>query len=50
MAIRHPVPCEFCFTTDGICPTRTMECIKGISVEEVLQASLEIINSNEEHE
>jgi ADP-heptose:LPS heptosyltransferase len=43
--IRHIVQCEFCFTTDGVCPTRTMECIKGISVEKVFQVVLKLMNS-----
>ena len=38
LQIRHSVPCEFCFTTCGICPTGTMECIRGIRVVEVLEA------------
>ena len=38
LALRHRVPCEFCFS-EGHCPTGTMECIRGISVERVLAAA-----------
>jgi ADP-heptose:LPS heptosyltransferase len=38
VALRHRVPCEFCFS-EGHCPTGTMECIRGISVERVLAAA-----------
>jgi len=37
-AIRHPVPCEYCFSEDH-CPVGTMACIRGIGVEEVLQVA-----------
>lgn len=36
-AIRHRVPCEYCFS-ERYCPVGSMECIKGIAVEEVLKA------------
>ncbi len=36
-AIRHRVPCEYCFS-EQYCPVGSMECIKGITVEEVLAA------------
>ena len=45
--IRHSVPCEFCFTTTGMCPTGTMDCIKGIRVEDVLQAVRRIIDARQ---
>ncbi len=35
-AIRHSVPCEHCFSYLG-CPTGTQECIRGITVETVLE-------------
>jgi ADP-heptose:LPS heptosyltransferase len=39
--IRHSVPCEFCFTKDDSdCPTRTYECIKNITIEEVFNSCL----------
>jgi len=38
VALRHRVPCEFCFS-EGHCPTGTMDCIRGISVERVLAAA-----------
>ena len=38
IAIRHRVPCEYCFN-ESHCPTGTMDCVKGISVEEVLDAA-----------
>ncbi len=36
-AIRHRVPCEYCFSEDH-CPIGTKECITGITVDEVLAA------------
>ncbi len=38
LALRQRVPCEFCFS-EGHCPTGTMECIRGISVERTLAAA-----------
>ncbi len=38
VALRHRVPCEFCFS-EGHCPTGTMECIRGIAVDDVLAAA-----------
>ena len=38
LQLRHSVPCEFCFASSGICPTGTMECIRGIRVADVLEA------------
>jgi ADP-heptose:LPS heptosyltransferase len=39
ITLRHRVSCEYCFGEDH-CPTGTMDCIRGIGVDEVWQAVL----------
>ncbi len=39
ITIRRRVPCEYCFGEDH-CPSGTMECIRGITVDEVWNAVL----------
>jgi ADP-heptose:LPS heptosyltransferase len=39
ITLRHRVSCEYCFGEDH-CPKRTMDCIRGITVDEVWQAVL----------
>jgi heptosyltransferase-3 len=39
ITLRHRVPCEYCFGEDH-CPKGTMDCIRGITVDEVWQAVL----------
>ena len=38
ITIRHAVSCQYCFSEQR-CPRGTMECIRGISVQEVLDAT-----------
>lgn len=40
--IRKKVDCQYCFGID--CPTKTKECMKLITVEEVYEASLRLLN------
>jgi ADP-heptose:LPS heptosyltransferase len=42
-SMRHSVPCEFCFSFDH-CPTGTMACIRGITVEEVFRTCEQVLN------
>ncbi len=46
-AIRRHVPCEYCFSEDH-CPTGAMECIRGITVEEVVGAATKYLRQRPE--
>lgn len=37
-AVSRRTPCAYCFSSDGSCPEATFKCVKDITVEEVLHA------------
>jgi heptosyltransferase III len=43
--VMHPVPCEFCFPKDGMCPKGTYECMRGVTADEVFNACLTYLNA-----